>query len=92
MPRTNRDVEELHSDVKALFDDSDDEVTELFDQCYGDSGSGKSICFGDKGSKWKERLWVPKRLITSGEVKVNKLRNGFEIVMPRWFAERNDLV
>jgi len=92
MPRTNKDVEDLHNEVRALFDDRDDEVTELFEECYGDSSSGKSICYGDHGSKWKDRLWVPKRMIGSGEVRVNKLSNGWEITMPRWFAERNDLV
>jgi hypothetical protein len=91
MPRTNKDVEDLHNEVGALFDDSDDKVTELFEECFGDSSSGKSICYGDHGSKWKERLWVPKSMVSSGEIVVKKLSNGWEIKMPRWFAERNDL-
>ena len=92
MPRTNKDVEDFHNETRTLFDESEDRVTELFEICYGDSNSGKSIAYGDKGQKWKEWLWVPKSLLISGEIKVKKLSNGFEIEMPRWFAKKNDLV
>lgn len=87
MPRTNKDIEDLHAEGRDVF--VEDTVTELFDECKGDSSSGKSVAYGDRGQKWKEWLWVPKTMISSGEIKVNKLSNGFEIVMPRWFAERN---
>jgi hypothetical protein len=87
MPRTNKDIEDLHREGRGVF--VEDTVTELFEDCRGESGSGKSIAYGDKGQSWKEWLWVPKSMIDSGEIKIKKLSNGFEIEMPRWFAERN---
>jgi hypothetical protein len=93
MSRTNKDVEQFHQSRRSIFDDSnEDRIVELFDECKGDSSSKKSTAYGDHGQKWKEWLWCPKKMIASGEIVVRELSNGFEITMPRWFAERNDLI
>lgn len=92
MPRTNKDVEDLHAEnARGVFDTGEDEVTELFEECFGDSASGKSVCYGDHKAKYRDRYWFPKSMINSGEIKINKLSNRFEITMPTWFAEQNGL-
>lgn len=90
MPRQNKDIEALHSEGRNLWQE-EETVIELFEECKGDSNSGKSTAYGDKGQRWKEWLWVPKRMIASGDIKIKELSNGFEIEMPRWFAEKNAL-
>jgi hypothetical protein len=89
MPRTNKDVEDFHNSARPLFEEVT--VNELFDECGGDSSNGKSVIYKDKGTNWKEWLFVPKTMLLSGDIKVRKLSNGFEVIMPEWFAKKNGL-
>lgn len=88
MPRTNKDIEDLHKEGR-FFGHVEETVTELFEECKGESNSGKSIAYGDKGAPFKEWWWLSKKMMSSGEIKVKALSNGFEVTVPKWMAERN---
>jgi hypothetical protein len=64
-------------------------VSSYHDECKYETVN--STLYGDTGST-DNNVWIPKKLVDSGDIEIRKLSNGYELIMPHWFAERNGLV
>ena len=67
--------------------------TQMIDAYYDEMKyeTSKSYLFGDSHTKEFD-VWVPKKLIDSGDIEMKKHSNGYELWFPQWFAKENGLI